>query len=177
MNPQFIQSRQIIGQDHQQQMVKRYVRALTSDASAIEDLTQEVFLRAIQRIDRLYTPSSASAYLRGIARFVVKEHHRAIRQRQRCSKPLPDDLFDPQMPAEHKFIQAEEAEATWDAINDLPLIARRIFEMRYLEDLNATQIGQALNIKPPAVRATLSRIRQRIRARANAYSNTRSVIQ
>ena len=51
------------------------------------------------------------------------------------------------------------------AMEDLPILSRRMLEMRYHDDLNATEIGERLGIQASAVRVTLLRIRERLRSR------------
>ncbi len=60
---------------HQRQL-RAYVAAICADLGAVDDLAQEVFLRAFQAIDRLADVEIFGAFLRGIARNTVKEHYR-----------------------------------------------------------------------------------------------------
>ena len=61
-----------------------YLRARVSDASQVDDLAQEVFLRCYAARDR-FDPTrgvDAKAWLRGIARNVLWEHIRRIKRRK-----------------------------------------------------------------------------------------------
>src|SRR5690349_16622562 len=59
-----------------ERMLRRYVMALSGDTSNLDDLCQEVFLRFVERLNRLESPIKVGQFLRGIARRVVQEYFR-----------------------------------------------------------------------------------------------------
>lgn len=151
-----------------ERMVHAYVAALSRDRDAVDDLAQEVFLRALSRIDRLHHPGDVGRFLRGIARHVVQEHFRSRRRSRRDVELTAAALIERgESPAELCHDRAM-LEALGAAIEQLPLVSRRMLEMRYTESRDAADIGRALNITDTAVRVSLLRIRQRLRKRLTA---------
>lgn len=51
-----------------QRMLRGFVATMSADLSVSDDLSQEVFLRALQRIDRVEDAAVFPGFLRGIAR-------------------------------------------------------------------------------------------------------------
>lgn len=146
-----------------ERMVRRYVSALSRDSASVDDLSQEVFVRAIERIDRLQRASDAGGFLRGIARHVVQEHFRARRRDRHY-----DDLTLAAIVVEDRSVAAngddkEMSQLLTDAITKLPVVSRRILEMRYHDGLSASQIAMKLDVSHGAVRISLLRIRDRLR--------------
>lgn len=150
-------------------MVRRYVGALSRSFDAVDDLTQEVFVRAIERLDRLTSADKAAAFLRGIARHVVQEHFRE-RHRQRQTSDYDQALVQSLVADECESVLAachdrQLQRALQRAVAELPLLSRRMLELRYHDGLNATEIGRSLGIEAAAVRVSLMRIRQRLAKR------------
>ncbi len=137
-----------------QRMVQSYVAALCRDPGAVDDLAQEVFVRALERIDRLHDPADAGAFLRGIARHVVQEHFRRRRRDRSYLDATIAAIAEDEAP--WRSAQNEEAlRRLHDAIDELPVVARRMLEMRYHDGRTAVEIARAFGIRPGAVRASL----------------------
>jgi RNA polymerase sigma-70 factor, ECF subfamily len=150
-------------------MVRAYLGAITGDPGAVDDLSQEVFLRAIRRIELLPLYATPGHMLRGIARRVAQEFFRVRRRRHRRYVDATLDRLagDDQSVAE--MMQHRESLALLrDAVNELPIVARRLLEMRYHDGLTAEEAGRELGIQPGAVRVTLLRLRERLRRRIDA---------
>ncbi len=151
-----------------ERMVRRYLVALTGCAEAVDDLSQEVFLRAIQRIEVVAESDDPERTLRGIARRVAHEFFRVRRRGRRYVDATLDVLA-----AEDECVAAamhvrESVELLRAAIDELPIVARRLLELRYHDELGASEIGAEMGIQPTAVRVTLMRIRERLRRRLEA---------
>lgn len=150
-------------------MVRRYVAALSRSFDAVDDLAQEVFVRAIARLNRLASADKAAAFLRGIARLVVQEHFReSTRQRQTLDydRALVQTLVADERESVLAACHDQQLQcALQEAVAELPLLSRRMLEMRYHDGANATEIGQLLGIEAAAVRVSLMRIRQRLAKR------------
>ncbi|HSJ04091.1 MAG: sigma-70 family RNA polymerase sigma factor [Verrucomicrobium sp.] len=145
-----------------QREVRSFVSMLTADVGAIDDLAQETFLRALDRLDRIQQPESTGAFLRGIARNVALEHaRRQRRQSERAQKFLnimedlaPDDTQD-----DWWSDDTELTGALRTCMGNLPEKSRSILDWRYREDCDATEIATRLNTTSTAIRATLKRVR------------------
>lgn len=150
-------------------MVRRYVAALSRSQVAVDDLAQEVFVRAIERIDRLHSADKAAAFLRGIARHVVQEHFREQRRERRCID-YDETMLHSLVSDEHVSVPGicenrQLLRELREAVSELPVVSRRMLEMRYHDGMNAPKIAKALGIEPTAVRVSLLRIRQRLAKR------------
>jgi len=149
-------------------MVRSYLMALTGDPSTVDDLSQEVFLRTIERIHLIQSPSDQPRFLRGVARRVALEFLRERRRGRRYIDATLDSLVADDAGVASLVQHAESLERLREMIEELPIVARRMLELRYHDDLSAHQIGLQLGIEPSAVRVTLLRIRERLRKRLTA---------
>ena len=120
--------------------VWRYLRALGCEATLAEDLTQDTFLKVIQRPFDDYDDASTAAYLRRVARNLFVSHQR------RMGKVIAvDDL--------QKFEQAWEAEfgshngddfldALRNCFKRLSERARWALQMRFRDQLARIEIAR-----------------------------------
>ncbi len=69
-----------------QRMLRGFVATLCADLSVSDDLAQEVFLRGLRLLDRVEDASTLPAFLRGIARNVVREHFKKSQRRRKNSE-------------------------------------------------------------------------------------------
>lgn len=149
-------------------MVRAYLLALTGDPDAVDDLSQEVFLRALQRLHLLVNQDDPGRVLRGIARRVAHEFFRSQRRRRRYIDATLDLLATDDDCLAEAMQHREAFELLRAAIDDLPIIARRMLELRYHDGRTAQHIADQLGLQPVAVRVTLLRIRERLRRRLDA---------
>jgi RNA polymerase sigma-70 factor (ECF subfamily) len=141
-----------------QRMLRGFVATLCADLSVSDDLAQEVFLRGLRLLDRVEEASAFPAFLRGIARNVVREHFKKSRRRQTHNE---------------RFL--EWAEENWEAyqgsgrdlhdrlavcLKRLTERARKLFRLRYEGELNSGEIGEEADMTAEAVRTVLSRTRR-----------------
>jgi len=147
----------------QEQMVRRYVAALSRDGGAVDDLTQEVFVRALERAHRLRNPADPGPFLRGIARFVVREHFRRRMRDHGYAEVVLSEMHDEQPEAWRVAHEQDQRSRVREALERLPLVARRMLELRYHDGLNASLIAERFDTTPGAVRVTLLRVRERLK--------------
>lgn len=106
---------------------------LCRDEGRAEDMTQEVFLRALQNraLIESFTSGQCKAWLFAAARNLYCDQvRRAAREQQLLEQLPPED--------------------------------RQLFLLRYQHGWNATQLGQQLGLPPATVRTRLARIRARL---------------
>jgi RNA polymerase sigma-70 factor (ECF subfamily) len=136
--------------------VYAYVAYRIGDGADAEDVTSEVFERAL-RYRATYDPKlgSAIAWLTGIARRCIADSSRLSAQ-LRCE------------PEEWTVTHSVEADAI-DRI-DLSAAVRRLDQrsqdllaLRYGADLSTREIGRILDLRPNAVEVALHRARTRVR--------------
>jgi RNA polymerase sigma-70 factor (ECF subfamily) len=146
--------------------LRGYVAALCHDSAAVDDLSQEVFVRALRMIGRDPTSDGGvrdfAALLRGIARNVVCEHRRrGARESSRFAEAMAAELerADPGRP-ERRVDDAEVLDPLRRCVERLPYLSRRMLDLRYVEELTAEEIGRAVGSGAAAVRMSLLRIRE-----------------
>ena len=137
--------------------VYSYVAYRTGDGPEAEDLTSEVFERAL-RYRRSYDPRRGAplTWLLGIARRCVDDSLR----RSPTSTTGPPESVSPQ------DLEAETVERLTlaAAIDQLDERARDLLALRYGADLSARQIGVVWGLKTNAVEVALHRVITRLRA-------------
>lgn len=142
--------------EHQSRL-RGYVAVLSADVAAVDDLSQEVFLRALQRLDRVADLEGFDRYLHGIARNVVKEHSR--KHSRSCDRY--ERLLEKTYPADVETSEDSEGmvHALRRCVEELPPRSRQILTLRYREERAADEIASRMAMNAGAVRVVLLRIR------------------
>jgi RNA polymerase sigma-70 factor (ECF subfamily) len=141
----------------------RLIRAIcfdaTHDLDSAAELTQEVFLRALDKLDRLRDPQRFAAWLVGIARQVCREWRRGRKRQRRCASTAPESL--PARPGDDP--PDERAELLRNALAALPKRERLSLQAFYLHEMDAEQACQATGLSRATLYRVLSSARTRLR--------------
>jgi RNA polymerase sigma-70 factor (ECF subfamily) len=114
----------------------------------VEDLVQDVFLSAWQRLDSLRDPAAFGGWLAMITRNRATDSHR----RHVEHDELPDNL------AAHDATAARtEAHAVLEVVRALPEAYRETLVMRLVEGLTGPEIAARTGLTPASVRVNLHR--------------------
>jgi RNA polymerase sigma-70 factor, ECF subfamily len=138
--------------------IYHYVLARTSDVSAAEDLTAEVFLRVIQhvrkfKLDKTRPAASVSAWLYRIAANLVTDYHR-LRQR-RPTVSIEDDALlisaasDPSQQAERR----DALDRLSGALEKLTEDQRLVVVCKFGEDMSNAEAAAWLGKTEGAIEA------------------------
>lgn len=139
--------------------VYRYAYRLCGSVEEAEDLTQQVFLIAQQKLGQLRDPASALAWLFAILRRAFQDG----RSRRR-PMPLGDHELDVEsIPAEPVTAADIDREQLQRALDALPEHHRLVLAMFYYEDLSYRQIGEKLAIPLGTVMSRLARAKAQLR--------------
>jgi RNA polymerase sigma factor (sigma-70 family) len=150
-----------------QNTVASVALAVVRDVPQSEDIAQEAFLSAWQKLPGLRNPDSFLPWLRQIARNLARDHLR--RQSGRVLALDDVDAVIAQVadsapcPAGQQIVD-EEARAAAEAIDALPEESREVLLLFYREGQSSQQVAALLGLSDAAVRKRLSRARQAIRA-------------
>jgi RNA polymerase sigma-70 factor (ECF subfamily) len=136
--------------------VYRYAFRLTGSAVDAEDLVQQAFLLAHQRLAQLREASRAAGWLMAIVRNCFLKDKR----RTRPSEPLLDE---PLGPDDEEFPDWVDPEQLQLALGQLPDEARAILLMFFFEDCSYKEIAESLNVPIGTVMSRLSRAKTRLR--------------
>ncbi len=159
-----------------QHKIYGYVKRLVGNETDAEDITQEVFLKALNSLHRFREESSLQTWLFRIATNLCRDAHRR-RQREKGWLSLwrqadqqseteeggivdpPDDRFNPE-----KLLLREELGAMLsEAMEQLPLAMREVFILHDVEQMPYEEIAQALGVPLGTVKSRLFHARARLR--------------
>lgn len=152
--------------------VRHVVYRALGNASAVEDVAQQVWTTVWQQIGTLVDPSAWRAWLYRTARnAAIDASQKSSRERRRRApvdeQTLPDRDGSPAL----WLVRDEEHRRMLAAINGLPAIYREPFVLKHLEDWSYAQIGEALGLPVDTVETRLVRARRLLRSALNGSAN------
>jgi RNA polymerase sigma-70 factor (ECF subfamily) len=130
--------------------IYRFIYAKVGNQAAAEDLTSQVFLKAVRWLGEDHSATSVRAWLYATARSTIVDYWREQSQFKRV--PLDDalaPLFIATDPEEEVARSRERARRILDA---LPEREGAVLRLRFLHGYTAAEIGRALGIEPGNVR-------------------------
>lgn len=148
-------------------MVASVALAVTRDVHASEDIAQETFLTAWQRIGQLGNAGSFLPWLRQVARNRAIDHVRAQRHRETPVDPvetLAAVAAAPQHGPAERFVSDQDARHLAEALDEIPETSRDVLLLYYREGEDTREVAALLGITEAAVRKRLQRGRDALRA-------------
>lgn len=146
--------------------VYRYVRFRLATREAAEDVTSEVFIKALKALDR-YDPTRASpqTWLLRIARNAVTDHLRSLKRRSSLHVSLDriPDLVAEIPTQEERVLREERLSMILNANRRLKPADQEILSLRYGAELSNQEIAEALNISGNAVAVRVHRALARLK--------------
>lgn len=144
---------------------------LTGDQALAEDLTQEAFLRAFDKLDTFRGDAALSTWLHSLTTRTVLSGLRKVkrlRQHEAVMDELPERNDRPRPDAELRLLLD-------DAIDTLPDELRTVFLMHDLEGYKHREIAAGLDISPGTSKSRLHRARGWLRDHLARFGFTLSV--
>lgn len=132
-------------------------------AGDVDDLVQDVFLKALRRLSTLRESGSFGPWLAAIARNVASDYHR----RSVPEDPLTDDPSDNDIDVENASGDHEGPAAILDVIRNLPDAYRETLILRLVEGMTGPEIAERTGLTHGSVRVNLHRGMQQLRAKLN----------
>src|SRR5262249_6635075 len=126
----------------------------------VDDLVQDVFLRALPRLGGLRDASRFGAWLATITRNRANDYHRQAVVEVELPEDLPSDPANDTTPG--GFDEAE-ARSLLGAIRGLPETYREILLLRLVEGMTGPEIAARTGLKHGSVRVNLHRGMQKLR--------------
>ncbi len=152
--------------DRHARRVRAVVSGAAEDASAVDDLTQECFLRAHRKLDRLHPQEHFGPWLLGIARRVAREKRRSLhRDRHRFVGTAPSGCQEPaagQRAGPSPDELRDDLEIVLDRIGRLPESQRVAIELFFLEGCDAEKTAKLLGMSRSGTYALLKRACRRV---------------
>lgn len=170
-------------QDAFAELVRRYQQGVVNLAYRLVgnweealDLSQEIFLRVYQNLDRYDAQRPFKPWLYRIATNYCYDHLRQRGRRRRAyvttewteQAPVVDGRID----LEEHVLQGEIRQAVEEVIASLPDRYRATVVLRYLEGLSYQEIAEALDMPLGTVKTHLYRAREQMRAALKAKGVT-----
>jgi RNA polymerase sigma-70 factor (ECF subfamily) len=166
-------------------LVRKYERQLfriaqhiTQNREDAEDVMQDAFLKAYEKLDQFQGNSKFYTWL---VRIAVNESLMRLRKRRTGKMvpidedietddgSVPRDLADWAPNPEQNYNQAELAEILRKTIQGLPPGFRIVFVLRDVEGLSTEETAETLGLSIPAVKSRLLRARLQLRERLSRY--------
>jgi RNA polymerase sigma factor (sigma-70 family) len=151
--------------------IYRFIYAKVGNREAAEDLTSQVFLKAVRWLAQDRSADSIRAWLYTVARCTVADYWRE--QSQHPTVPLDDHgavLFcGTEGPQEVRRTR----ERAWRILEALPEREREVLRLRFLHGYSAGEIGREMGLTPDHVRVLQLRALRRAATRCRTPSATR----
>ncbi|HET7872314.1 MAG TPA: sigma-70 family RNA polymerase sigma factor [Terriglobales bacterium] len=128
--------------------------------SEVDDLVQDVFLRALPRLHTLRDAGRFGAWLAAITRNCANDYHRHSVDEVELTENLPDDGAERQLPPGSGDA---EARALLNIIRGLPETYSEILLLRLVEGMTGPEIAARTGLTHGSVRVTLHRGMQQLR--------------
>jgi RNA polymerase sigma-70 factor (ECF subfamily) len=153
--------RELIERHHHR--VYGYLRRLGADASLAEDLTQECYARAWQRIDSLREAASLRSWLLTIARNELLQHARG-RAPEPASLEAAEDVPGLRPSPEDAAAAAQRDGRLHHAVGRLEPALREAIVLHYFQDLSLREVGAVLGLPAGTAKSRINRALERLRA-------------
>ena len=147
--------------------VYRYVRFRVATRDAAEDLTSDVFMKALRSLAS-YDPrrSAPRTWLLRIARNAVTDYLRTLQRRGglHISLDRAPDLVSRAPSQEERMLQAEQVQRLLNGVATLGAADQEVLSLRYGAGLANLEIAETLKISANAVAVRVHRALSRLRA-------------
>lgn len=140
--------------------VYRLAFRLTGDDALAQDITQDTFVRAFDRLQEFREEAAFGTWLHCIARSVALNVLRKVRRLRHRETALDDASSVAQAERES---DPDVQDRLWGAIDALPEKYRTVFVMHDLEGYTHEEIARTLGVKNGTSKAQLFRARARLR--------------
>jgi RNA polymerase sigma factor (sigma-70 family) len=131
---------------------------------AVDDLTQEAFLQALESIDRFDTQGSFPAWLKGIIRNLYRRRlDRQAREQRGRKGYLARYLLNRSEPEKGTEDAQERAAALRECLKRISGKASRLVQLKFAEGKKAVEVSKILKMSVGSVTKALSRIRTALR--------------
>jgi RNA polymerase sigma-70 factor (ECF subfamily) len=168
-----------------EKLVRQYDRQIyrtalhiTQNREDAEDITQDVFFKAFQKLEQFQGNSKFSTWL---VRIAVNESLMRLRKRKTSKTvsmdqdvqteegSIPRDFAEWRPNPEQIYSQGELGDILRKTIAGLPPGFRTVFTLRDIENLSTEETAEALGLSVPAVKSRLLRARLQLRERLSRY--------
>ena len=136
--------------------IYRFVYSRVRDQSIAEDVTSEVFIKALRGIGRYqHTGRPFSAWLYQIAVNAIHDRYRSLRPTEDIDEQIAISAPGPGI--EEVALQNDEIRRIWAVVEKLPLTQRTALVLKFQEDMKIDDIAAVMGKTPGAVKLLIHR--------------------
>lgn len=140
--------------------VELYLRAICHDAHLAEELTEQVFFRALKALPKFRGDCDIRTWLCSMGRNCYLSHLRKVRP----ETSLEDlQIPDPKQAVEEQILDRDQAMAIHRVLHDLPEPYKEVFSLRVFGQLSFLDIGILFGRTANWACVTYHRAKQKIR--------------
>ena len=150
-----------------QSRVERVVAGALGIDSETTDVIQDVFMRVLHNIHQLKDPSALPSWISSLAVFTARALIRK-RRRWRWIRFLDPQEVPDAPAASHDHEGAATMRAVYAAIDTLPADERLAFTLRFVSEMELTEVAAACQVSLATIKRRLSRAEARFAAAAAA---------
>lgn len=148
--------------------VRRWALIQVGDAAEADDLTQDVLVQVIQRLDAFHGDARFTTWLYTVTRNAAADRFRKRSRRRRLEDdPRAEPEMTPEGPPrpDARVGLGRIREVIVGFFQELPPRQREVFDLADLQGLTSVEIADLLDIEPVSVRAHLFKARRALRGR------------
>lgn len=149
-------------------MVHKYALYRVGDLTTADDVTSEVFEALLTALPR-YKPDKApfGAWIFGIARHAVNDHHRNRKNKCEVPSEVMDQLIANDLQPEEASLNIEAEHRLLTALNQLSSREKEVISLKFAANLTNRQIARLTTLGESHVGVILYRSMQRMRQLLN----------
>jgi RNA polymerase sigma-70 factor (ECF subfamily) len=152
-------------------VVRRWALVRTGDPTEADDLTQDVLVQMIRRLDAWKGSGRFTTWLYTVTRNAAADRFRKRRRREAREddvRALPETLGDPPPSPDAGADRSHIRTVLASFFEELPPRQREVFDLSELQGMSTGDIAALLGVEPVSVRAHLFKARRTLRARIMA---------
>jgi RNA polymerase sigma-70 factor, ECF subfamily len=155
--------------------LRRRIGSIVRNATDVEDLLQEVLIKAWLRLSTLQSKSAFRTWITRVATNEALQSWRRDRSRPICQAFGDSDTFAStgESPLQ-ALTRAETAQIVRNAVRELPEKYRQVLNLREFEELSLGEIAEFLHSSIPAVKTRLFRARHMLQTALQEQGNPRA---
>ena len=148
-------------------IVYRYIRSISQDGSLAEEVTQETFFKALEKIDQFRGDCDVRVWLCQIAKNTLYDHLKKQKKQLLGDEKLEEAESDGGELLEEKLAQRSQAMEIHKVLHRLSEPYKEVFSLRVFGELSFTTISSLFGKSESWARVTYHRACKKIREELN----------
>lgn len=149
--------------DHYHQTVFSFALRLVKDREVAEEISSDVFIKLWNKRKDIKTEGCLDRLLLTITKGLAIDHLRKVARQAKSRELYWLHCQTEHTPEQNEEVFEQNLAAVQQAIKSLPPKRRKVFELRYKEELSYQQIAQVLDVSPNTVKVHLNKATKHLR--------------